>query len=83
MRHKNSMKRHFIKRIYERLGLNMTDEEYNSLCENCFYGRFKLIKRQTHDSIYNISYKNFSFDVVYNESFKKLVTILPNSIKFS
>ena len=79
---KTNAKVHFKNRVRERLGIEVSDDEYFDLCQKCQDRKTsRFIKFDECDQILEIKYKNFQFQVVYNGLRNRLVTVLPNSIK--
>ena len=82
MKHKAGQRIHALNRIFERLGVNLTHEEYLTLCEECGdrsktrFISFTPSQRQ----IIEVKKYGFRFDVIYDPKFRRVVTILPSSI---
>lgn len=81
--HKICEKKHFIKRAKERLGLDISEEEYFKLRDRCADRRFAHFCGRNKDRkhILRIIYGGFMFCVIYNPMTDRLVTILPGTIK--
>ena len=82
MRHKVAEKLHAIKRFKERLGLNLTNDQYHKICEKCLdrkYARFvqwKDDRKYGRVQILEIEDFGFRFRVVYNPMHFCIVTVL-------
>ncbi len=80
MKHYQNQREHARRRFWERLGIDLSVEEYHKLSEKCLdrkFARFVGISRSNRDhAVLNITYKNLNFNVVVHRVSGKIVTVL-------
>jgi hypothetical protein len=78
-----TFKGHFRKRMYERLGIDLTDAEYEQFCRDCASRKIAKFQNYTHDnrSFLRVKFRGFFFDIVFCNRTNRAVTLIPENIK--
>lgn len=72
------LRTHAYVRAAQRLGICLDAEEQTAIVQDIQANRCQFVERQSrHKTVWNITFKEQSFNVVYDSRFKSLVTILP------
>ena len=70
--------RHFARRLFQRYGLTITNEEYRALCQAVRDGNGRhLFKESNSRSHWNIAVQGTTVRVVYDKTTNALATALP------
>lgn len=75
-KHSECQKSHFKKRMFERVGYWITDEDYNKMIDQ-FPKSFKFLYQGTQGGVYIMPWRGIELKVVFDLKTMKLVTVLP------
>ena len=84
MNYKQAIREHAIKRFQQRLGIKLSLKEYiefNKKCNDRSFAEYRGMNG-TNQILFVRNYQGFSFKVVFDGIRNKMVTILPESIKY-
>jgi hypothetical protein len=79
-----AFKVHFLRRLQERLNIDLTDREYDQFNKDCASRKIAKFQNFTHANrcFLRVHFRGFDFNIVFCNRTNRAVTLIPDTVRF-